>query len=379
MQNNGNVINKDVKQTERGDKVILTNFSNKFGIFGRSSQQNGNVAPDKKTNDDTDSPGKSDKASRSATERFRQAGIKARFVRRIEKIVDDRMTVKQIFNRYVENSTLHGFRFIFMQTFVLRRVLWTILTVTMAAIFLSELKNSIELFLEYPFTTTSTMEYIPSLKFPAISICNLNSLQEPRVHSNHTWQIYERALLPISHHNRTVYDIPGNELNKILNESSQSIYEIFQGCEWKSRDTAKTGKPNLCYGKNFTSYVDLHGQTCYTFNGDKSLDPLLTLNETGLNMALKLEFDLKVNKSVVPLQEIGLKIIVHDQSETPLQQAGFVVSPGFQSIVELKVRKVIYSKSFFFRYRKPWNIHPRQLLRCLLFEGMYIGITNLFV
>merc|ERR1712072_538818 len=129
----------------------------------------------------------------------------------------------------------------------------------------------------------------------------------------------------------------GEKLRRILLSTSPPISNIFQGCEWKSRDTAKTGTPNVCFGRNFTSYIDLHGETCYTFNGD-TLREHLTLNETGLDMALKLEFDLRVNNSQ-PLQEIGLRIIVHDQSETPLQQAGLVVSPGFQSTVELKVRK----------------------------------------
>ena len=57
-------------------------------------------------------------------------------------------------------------------------------------------------------------------------------------------------------------------------------------------------------------------------------------------MALKLELDLRSNESLRGLQEVGLKVVVHDQNESPLQQAGFVVSPGFQTFIEMKVRKV---------------------------------------
>lgn len=314
-----------------GTDMQLTTPRKTFAKLRKPCKQNGHVESGNESLDMSSQ-------RKLAAERFREAGVKAKFAKKIEKILDDCMTFKQIFNRYVENSTLHGFRFIFMDTFIVRRILWTILTLTMLGIFLSELKNSIQLYLEYPFTTTSTMEYIHSLVFPAISICNLNTLQHPRTRSQNAAHYYERALLPEQYRrSRTLPNIPGKTFREILRNNSPNISDIFQRCEWKSRDTAKRGIPNPCHSGNFTSYIDLHGETCYTFNGENSHTPL-TLNETGLDMALKLEFDLKMGGSE-PLQEMGLKVIVHDISETPLQQAGFVVSPGFQSIIELKVRK----------------------------------------
>ena len=43
---------------------------------------------------------------------------------------------------------------------------------------------------------------------------------------------------------------------------------------------------------NFTRYSNFQGQTCFTFNGFTDPEEVLRLNETGLNMAFKLELDL---------------------------------------------------------------------------------------
>ena len=66
----------------------------------------------------------------------------------------------------------------------------------------------------------------------------------------------------------------------------------------------------------------------------------LKLNETGLGLAFKLELDLQTSESLRAVEEVGLRVVVHDQDETPLQTAGFVISPGFQSFVEISVRQV---------------------------------------
>ena len=275
----------------------------------------------------------------SARDRFRRAGMKARLARRMEKIAEDRMTIKQIFNRYVDNSTLHGFRFIFMDTFYVRRFLWLALTCGMACLFFMELEKSIKLFYQYPFTTLSTIEYVPELKFPAISLCMLNNYQVTKINKSKVKGLYDRGLFPFHEPFNPEFEMSGEELIETIKSTSQDLDFIFKGCEWKSRDTAKTGQPNLCGTMNFTRYSNLEGQTCFTFNSGQKA-PALTLNETGLNMAFKLELDLHVKDSVQSLQEVGVNIIIHNQDETPLHHAGFIVSPGFQTFVEMKVKKV---------------------------------------
>ena len=354
--------------TTNDDKQVIGSLTKKYGLPFSFNHSHGNGAteePSTKTNGnlaslfskkDTTSATttavnvgkKSDPTTAangeaaSARDRFRRAGMKARLARRMEKIAEDRMTIKQIFNRYVDNSTLHGFRFIFMDTFYVRRFLWLALTCGMACLFFMELEKSIKLFYQYPFTTLSTIEYVPELKFPAISLCMLNNYQVTKIQKSKLKGLYDRGLFPFHGEKfNPGFDMSGEELIETMKSSSQDLDFIFKGCEWKSRDTAKTGQPNLCGSMNFTRYSNLEGQTCFTFNSGKN-SRVLTLNETGLNMAFKLELDLHVKDSVQSLQEVGMNVIIHDQDETPLHHAGFIVSPGFQTFIEMKVKKVRY-------------------------------------
>ena len=323
-------LNHSHENGQAADKPVAN--SNWASLFSKRTPQS--------TENTTDTP--ADANGETLRERFRRAGMKARLARRMEKIAEDRMTIKQIFNRYVQNSTLHGFRFIFMDTFYVRRFLWFVLTCAFAVIFFMELEKSIKLYYQYPFTTLSTIEYVPELNFPAISICNLNNYRASKIRKSNLSKLYERDQFPF--HGEPFdpgFDLPGDEVIATFNSTSQTIKDIFKSCEWKSRDTAKTGKPNLCGTMNFTRYANLEGQTCFTFNADSS--QVLSLNETGLNMAFKLELDLQVKDSVQSLQEVGVNVVIHDQNETPLHHAGFIVSPGFQTFVEMKVKKVRHS------------------------------------
>lgn len=321
------------------DQAALLSFSKKHGGLPFSLNHRKENGGGGESNGDTKKP-INNPFSTAARARFQSAGLKARLAARMEKIVEDRMTIKQIFNRYVDNSTLHGFRFIFMKTFMVRRFLWLVLTCAMATLFFSELRNSILLYYQYPFTTLSTTEFVPDLKFPAISICNMNSFVEEKIEGSKLNRLYEQEEFPFTGEPYNVgYDISGDELLSILKGSSQKLDDIFKTCEWKSRDTAKTGVANLCNVSNFTRYSNMESQTCFTFNSGDLVD-VLTLNETGLNMAFKLELDLKANTSLSHLEEVGIKVVIHDQSETPLHHSGFVVSPGFQTFVEVKVKKV---------------------------------------
>lgn len=361
IHDNKNIEKNDNKNTlppdeenNNPDAVILGSFSNKFGMpfspnnrpanrwqqSSNPTSSNGDTTYDNNNNNNNDKPPPVNPFSSTARERFRNAGLKARLAYRMEKIVEDRMTIKQIFNRYVDNSTLHGFRFIFMDTYIVRRLLWLALTVVMAVLFFTELRNSIRLYNQYPFTTLSTTEYVANLKFPAVSICNLNSFDVNKINKSKLKKLYQQNQFPFTGEAYDAgYDLSGKELISALEGASQDLHDILQSCEWKSRDTAKTGKPNVCGPQNFTRFSNMENQNCFTFNGG-DIGEILTLNETGLTMAFKLEFDLRANKSLNNLEEVGVKIVIHDQSETPLHHAGFVVSPGFQTFVEMKVKKV---------------------------------------
>jgi len=272
----------------------------------------------------------------AALDRFRRAGMKARLVRRVNKIVEDRLTAKQIFSRFTKESTLHGFRFIFTKTFYIRRFIWFVITITMAAMFLKELTDSIKLYFQHPFSTTSTIEYVDRLTFPAISFCNLNDFRLSKINGTKLGDVY---LNNKRKYTKSSYDMDGKTLAKRMDESSHNVSDMFMNCIWEySRVAAGAEVP--CSSKNFTTFYGFNGQKCYTFNPGAYGHRLLTLNETGLFHAFEMQLDLETHEYLKDVQEGGVRVYIHDQNETPFSSAGFAVSPGFKTFVSLTVQKI---------------------------------------
>ncbi len=275
----------------------------------------------------------------AALDKFRRAGMKARLVQRVNKIVEDRLTAKQIFSRFTKESTLHGFRFIFTKTFYIRRFIWFVITVIMAGMFLKELKDSITLYFNHPFSTTSTIEYKDWLTFPAISFCNLNDLRFSKINGTKLGEVFLSNNRRYKFDENRTGDIDGETLARKMREASHRIEDMFMNCIWEFSDTA-ANRATPCNYTNMTTYYNTNGQTCYTFNSGKPGHPLLTLNETGLFHGFEIQIDLETHEYMRDIQEGGIRVYIHDQEETPFSSAGFAVPPGFKTFVSLGVQKV---------------------------------------
>lgn len=334
---------------ESKENLLLQNFGKKYGNAFKvrpkkteQEQSNGNTEPPLDNGTSELEPMKApdltvNPAFKSAAlDRFRKAGMKARLVRRVNKIVEDRLTAKQIFTRFTKESTLHGFRFIFTKTFYIRRFIWFIITITMAAMFLKELTDSISLYFEHPFSTTSTIEYVDRLTFPAISFCNLNDFRLSKINGTKLGDVF---LLDKREYKSKNFDMDGDRLAKRMDESSHNVSDMFMSCIWEYSNTA-AGNEVPCSAVNFTTFHGFNGQKCYTFNSGAFGHRLLTLNETGLFHAFEMQLDLETHEYLKDVQEGGVRVYIHDQSETPFSSAGFAVSPGFKTFVSLIVQKV---------------------------------------
>ena len=101
-------VKKDNSGVENGydgvETRLMTSFPNKNGFpFSNNHTPNGAAGCNGKpgVTIGNGSAGVEDDATKLARDRFRSAGMKARLARRMERIIEDRMTVKQIFKRYV--------------------------------------------------------------------------------------------------------------------------------------------------------------------------------------------------------------------------------------------------------------------------------------
>ena len=256
----------------------------------------------------------------------------------MRELAEKRLTMKQVFKRYVESSTLHGFRYTCMETYLVRRVLWACLMILGASYFILRLKEGLVMYYRYPFSTKATLSYAENLQFPAISFCPINQFQESKIKNSVLYKLQIDNMLPLgSNWSDPGYDIPGEQLVEEIIKTSLSIDDIFQECDFISRDTDHPETdPRNCTTKNFTSYISESGQICYTLNSGQIGHDMFQVDHEGLRYGFELLFDIRNNETISHHRYTGMQVIIHDQSEPPASSSGFVISPGFQSFVNMK-------------------------------------------
>lgn len=261
---------------------------------------------------------------------------------RMAKLVAERLTVKQIFKRYVETSTLHGFCYVFSDTFMIRRALWAILMILGAVYFLIKLNDGIIKYFSYPFSTLASMEYVDNLIFPAMSFCPINPYMLYNFNQSVLHKLQQSNGLPLfSNLTDPGYDIDGQQLHDAILNSTHDIADLAQECDWVRQDT---DHPEItfrdCGPHNLTKYISERGEVCFTLNSGKEGHPLLNVDRSGLNQGYELLFDLNAPGSIITHSYNGMRVILHDQAEPPTSGTGFVLTPGFKSFVRMERTEV---------------------------------------
>lgn len=83
-------------------------------------------------------------------------------------------TTYELWQEFLHNLTLHGFRFIFESGPKIRRVIWLVILILAVFMLLLQSKKSIQKYFDRPITTTVQVEFLDEIVFPAVSICNFN-------------------------------------------------------------------------------------------------------------------------------------------------------------------------------------------------------------
>ncbi|XP_047145155.1 acid-sensing ion channel 1B isoform X2 [Hydra vulgaris] len=263
--------------------------------------------------------------------------IKNAAKKKLKEIAEERLNAKEIFSRYIEASTLHGYAYVCSDTFYIRRVLWAVLMLLGGIYFVFKLKVGIIEYFQYPFSTLSTEDFPEVLTFPAISICPINNFNISRVQNSILKQLYDADRLPLDKNwIDPGFDIPGNELADILKRSSLQIDKMHFYCDWISRNTTHPYiGPNPCGIENFTEYFNFKDQLCFTLNSGKKGFNLLSVDHEGLTYGYELGLDVHTNEIISSYPYNGIKLIIHNQQESPVMSDGFVISPGDRTFIKM--------------------------------------------
>jgi len=271
----------------------------------------------------------------------------------------------ETFRSFAEGTSLHGARFLFVGS-VFRKLLWTVAVVACLAFCIYQVSATIMAFGRRPFNTKITAKTArknAGLTFPAVTLCNLNFLNQRRYinfqkrknlsddviasklaiyaelltkskdifnndskhrHEELFWRFYGDNLTE-----RTYLDLFSHRIEEMLLPSS-----LFNSC-WI--DGA------VCGREDFWSFTNSIFGQCHTFNSGRDDRPVINAtiagNLNGLKLLLNIERDSYLGNAQYPF--VGLTVLVHDQETFPyMEQFGFLVQPGVRTLCSIKRKKV---------------------------------------
>lgn len=269
---------------------------------------------------------------------------------------------------FAQDTTLHGARFLFADN-ISRRLFWTVAVIACLGHCGYQVFTCVSEFSKRPFNTkiTTNTSTDDGVLFPAVTLCNLNSLNTRRYvqilsrHENRS--IIERKLKDLSLLTRRSKDISSQDFQNrnpglFLRPSTADTTKHFQGLfSHQIEEMILPGSPHFescsingkqCDAKNFSSFLSFMFGKCYTFNSAEGGNPPLQATMAGQFSGLKLRLNIErqgyLKNTVSPF--VGLVILIHDQKTFPIvEEFGIKVQPGVSTLCAIKRRKVTAKKN----------------------------------
>ncbi|KAJ8027801.1 Acid-sensing ion channel 1C [Holothuria leucospilota] len=217
------------------------------------------------------------------------------------------------------------------------RSLWVLFLIGFYIWLFIELHGSLHKFFERPVVTIVTINHVSEVNFPAITICNHNTIRADKVEKHRIFlelmesSIDKNTVIHWEDYDNVTEEYTWNLTQWALDDSHQ-IEDMLIECKWKLHE--------YCSPDDFVKVMTDFG-VCYTFNGDED-NPLIVGHpgsSYGLTMRLRIEQD---QYTFSEFGGAGLKMFIHPQGELPLvKMHGFSVAPGLETDITLKyiVRK----------------------------------------
>lgn len=277
---------------------------------------------------------------------------------------DDSQPKSETFRSFVEDTSMHGARFLFSKNFF-RRGFWTVLLILSSGYCFFQIYAGVIFYYQRPFNTKITKitpKCDTSLPFPAVTLCNLNLFNLRRYRS---YQIERNLSMETIDEKRDVIakllarskDVFHNETKTkhqelfwrfygevpnifFLNLFSHEIEEmLLPGPTFNSCLIDETA----CGPENFIQFISSTYGRCYTFNSGQNGNPVINATMAGqlkgLRLLLNIERESYLENPLNPF--VGLTVLIHDQRTFPfMEQFGFFVQPGVRTLCSIKRKKV---------------------------------------
>ncbi|GFX50816.1 acid-sensing ion channel 4-A [Trichonephila clavipes] len=252
------------------------------------------------------------------------------------------------------SSSIHAVSHITSSTATISKLFW--LLVLIVGIIGSCYKGYkfFYLYFLYPTVFTLSIKHEQNLKFPAVSICNLNRLKlRLEVGSPPVDPENEGTPLLFSERQnlfncKNGQNISWNEKSKAERDILIEYYEMNETARFEEGHhpsdfmTKCFFNGRFCPQNRITFFQNIRYGNCITFNGRKKEMEPLTISDIGYNTGLILELDLETLFYQEYSKTAGARVIIHDPHETPApEDHGFNVSPGYEVSVSLRQSVIV--------------------------------------
>lgn len=89
----------------------------------------------------------------------------------------------EILSDFVNNTSLHGIRYVFWRRPLWARVGWLLILLMFSSYFCFTVYKSLQKYVKHPINTVITQRYVNAMDFPAVSICPLNSVSKKKIYA----------------------------------------------------------------------------------------------------------------------------------------------------------------------------------------------------
>ena len=293
-----------------------------------------------------------------------------------EKVESEKSSQSSKWKVFASNTTLHGLRYTVQNEFSIpRRAIWLIFLCASVSIYTYCAAKSLGKFMSRPTKTVITQETpTGALKFPAVTICNLNKFMKSKIDMADDDENFVKMGLNISgcheirevrgnltcgqaflcvyyHYGMALVDgcnaTTRQNIIQVLTNSSKRLLDEEQFLTnyghdfvglWYKNCTFASQRP--CSEKDFVPTVT--GRfICYTFNsGHNESGTMFYSKFEGPDLGLSIILNVQTNESTLSDFSTGLKVIVHDQKTFVNPNSGFNIHPGTHATVALRLREV---------------------------------------
>ena len=263
--------------------------------------------------------------------------------------------IAKTWDDYANSSSVHGLRFTSPGFTTPRRITWCLLLVTFLSVLVGFFASTVAEYFRFEVNTIVTMVSEREANFPAVTICNLNTLRRSKFQAARKDPKYSKILnlakilsladIQNDSENMPVPFFSGDRVRDMYQYFGHTMNRFEKG-GMLLNCTYSQGDCDQSYFRPVLTDLGL----CYTFNpGPKYLvgggkQRILTVTQPGNGFGLSVRLDAQTRDYILmPTHRFssGWKVFVHDQNELPLaKDYGFAVSPGTHTLVGLEKRKV---------------------------------------